>query len=295
MSFLRLIRISNLFIIAFTMYGVWYTQTHDKTPSIEFNLFILFTVLVAGAGNAINDYFDVKSDRINKPEKVVVEKSIKRRWAIIIHWGFNALALCISIYLSWRFSSWFYVFIHFFSTSLLWVYSVYLKQRLFWSNLSISILVAIIPLVSLKAIHDFGGVLICGSGNGLSGELHDLAPLIFIACFALIINFSREVIKDIQDMEGDTLRNVRSFPLVYGAEKARWIATGVTLLLIPIYLVGLFIGAFPSGWEFNILFTSALLLSMSILILQLLNAREKSMNLLLKLSLLLGSTSIYFL
>jgi 4-hydroxybenzoate polyprenyltransferase len=96
-------------------------------------------------------------------------------------------------------------------------------------------------------------------------------------------------------MEGDTLRNVRSFPLVYGAEKARWIATGVTLLLIPIYLVGLFIGAFPSGLEFNILFTSALLLSMSIMILQLLNAREKSMNLLLKLSLLLGSTSIYFL
>jgi 4-hydroxybenzoate polyprenyltransferase len=295
MSFLRLIRISNLFIIAFTMNGVWYAQTHDKTPSIEFNLFILFTVLVAGAGNAINDYFDVKSDRINKPEKIVIEKSIKRRWAIIIHWGFNALALGISIYLSWRFSSWFYVFIHFFSTSLLWVYSVYLKQRLFWSNLSISFLVAIIPMISLKAIHDFGGVLIYGSGHGISGELHDLVPLIFIACFALIINFSREVIKDIQDMEGDTLRNVRSFPLVYGAEKARWIATSVTLLLIPIYLVGLFIGAFPSGLEFNILFTSALLLSMSIMILQLLNAREKSMNLLLKLSLLLGSTSIYFL
>jgi 4-hydroxybenzoate polyprenyltransferase len=265
------------------MYGVWYTQTHDKTPSIEFNLFILFSVLVAGAGNAINDYFDVKSDRINKPEKVVVEKSIKRRWAIIIHWGFNALALCISIYLSWRFSSWFYVFIHFFSTSLLWVYSVYLKLRLFWSNLSISFLVAIIPMISLKAIQDLGW------------EPQDLFPLIFIACFALIINFSREVIKDIQDMEGDALRNVRSFPLVYGAEKARWMATGVTLLLIPIYLVGLFIGAFPSSWEFNILFTSALLLSMSILILQLLNAREKSMNLLLKLSLLLGSTSIYFL
>lgn len=295
MSFLRLIRISNLFIIAFTMYGVWYTQTHDKTPSIEFNLFILFTVLIAGAGNAINDYFDVKSDRINKPDKVVVEKSIKRRWAIIIHWGFNGLALGISIYLSWRFSSWFYVFIHFFSTSLLWVYSVYLKQRLFWSNLSISFLVAIIPLISLKAIQDFGGLLIYGTGNSVGGEQHDLVPLIFIACFALIINFSREVVKDIQDMEGDTLRNVRSFPLVYGKEKARWIATGVTLILIPVYIIGLITVAFPSGWEFNILFTGALLLSMSILILQLVNVHEKSMNLLLKLSLLLGSTSIYFL
>lgn len=283
MSFLRLIRISNLLIIAYTMYGVWYTQSHDKVPPNEFILFILFTVIVAGAGNAINDYFDVKSDRINKPEKIVIEKSIKRRWAIIIHWGFNALALCLSIYLSWRFSSWFYVFIHFFSTSLLWVYSVYLKQRLFWSNLSISVLVAIIPIISLKGIHDLGV------------ESHHLISLIFIACFALVINFSREVIKDIQDMEGDKLRNVRSIPLVFGIEKARWIATGVTLLLIPTYLIGIFLGAFQSGLEFNILFTSALLLSMSILILQLLKASEKSMNLLLKLSLLLGSTSIYFL
>jgi 4-hydroxybenzoate polyprenyltransferase len=265
------------------MYGVWYTQSHDKVPPNEFILFILFTVIVAGAGNAINDYFDVKSDRINKPEKIVIEKSIKRRWAIIIHWGFNALALCLSIYLSWRFSSWFYVFIHFFSTSLLWVYSVYLKQRLFWSNVSISVLVAIIPIISLKGIHDLGV------------ESHHLISLIFIACFALVINFSREVIKDIQDMEGDKLRNVRSIPLVFGIEKARWIATGVTLLLIPTYLIGIFLGAFQSGLEFNILFTSALLLSMSILILQLLKASEKSMNLLLKLSLLLGSTSIYFL
>ncbi len=283
MSFLRLIRISNLLIIAYTMYGVWYTQSHDKVPPNEFILFILFTVIVAGAGNAINDYFDVKSDRINKPEKIVIEKSIKRRWAIIIHWGFNALALCLSIYLSWRFSSWFYVFIHFFSTSLLWVYSVYLKQQLFWSNVSISVLVAIIPIISLKGIHDLGV------------ESHHLISLIFIACFALAINFSREVIKDIQDMEGDKLRNVRSIPLVFGIEKARWIATGVTLLLIPTYLIGIFLGAFQSGLEFNILFTSALLLSMSILILQLLKASEKSMNLLLKLSLLLGSISIYFL
>ena len=283
MSFLRLIRISNLLIIAYTMYGVWYMQSHDKVPPKEFILFILFTVIVAGAGNAINDYFDVKSDRINKPEKIVIEKSIKRRWAIIIHWGFNALALCISIYLSWRFSSWFYVFIHFFSTSLLWVYSVYLKQRLFWSNASISVLVAIIPIISLKGTHDLGV------------ESHHLISIILIACFALVINFSREIIKDIQDMEGDKVRNVRSIPLVFGSEKARWIATGVTLLLIPIYLIGLFFGAFPSGLEFNILFMSALLLSLSILILQLIKAQEKSMNLLLKLSLLLGSTSIYFL
>jgi len=55
MSFLRLIRISNLLIIAYTMYGVWNTQTHTNLPTNEFILFILFTVIVAGAGNAIND------------------------------------------------------------------------------------------------------------------------------------------------------------------------------------------------------------------------------------------------
>ena len=242
MSFFRLIRSINLIIIAFTMGGVWMSQTKNTIPAIEFVLFVVFTLLIAGAGNAINDYFDVRSDRINKPEKIVLEKTIKRRWAIIIHWVFNAIALVLSLYLSWRFKSWFYVFIHFFTTYLLWTYSVNLKRRLFWSNLSIALLVGIIPIIALKPIYDLGL------------QPNNLGPVLLFSLFAFLLNFSREIIKDIQDMEGDSLRNVRSIPIVYGRNKARWIATGISLLIVPIYLTGSLLDAFPTRTSFTIFF-----------------------------------------
>jgi 4-hydroxybenzoate polyprenyltransferase len=282
MSFFRLIRSINLIFIALTMAGVWISQTKNTIPAIEFVLFVVFTLLIAGAGNAINDYFDVRSDRINKPEKIVLEKTIKRRWAIIIHWVFNAIALVLSLYLSWRFKSWFYVFIHFFTTYLLWTYSVNLKRRLFWSNLSIALLVGIIPIIALKPIYDLGL------------QPNNLGPVLLFSLFAFLLNFSREIIKDIQDMEGDSLRNVRSFPIVYGRNKARWIATSISLLIVPIYLTGSLLDAFPTRASFNIFFNGAVCLGASILLFQLFHIQEKHITRLLKLSLFFGAIALYF-
>ena len=258
------------------------SQTKNTIPAIEFVLFVVFTLLIAGAGNAINDYFDVRSDRINKPEKIVLEKTIKRRWAIIIHWVFNAIALVLSLYLSWRFKSWFYVFIHFFTTYLLWTYSVNLKRRLFWSNLSIALLVGIIPIIALKPIYDLGL------------QPNNLGPVLLFSLFAFLLNFSREIIKDIQDMEGDSLRNVRSIPIVYGRNKARWIATGISLLIVPIYLTGSLLDAFPTHTSFTIFFTGAVCLGSSILLFQLFHIQEKHITRLLKLSLFFGAIALYF-
>ena len=283
MSFFRLIRSINLLLLALTMGGVWVSQTKNAIPVIEFILFIIFTLLVAGAGNAINDYFDVRSDRINKPEKIVLEKTIKRRWAIIIHWVFNAIALVLSLYLSWRFKSWFYVFIHFFTTYLLWTYSVNLKRRLFWSNLSIALLVGITPIIALKPIYDLGI------------QPNNLWPVLLFSVFAFLLNFSREIIKDIQDMKGDSLRNVRSLPIVYGSNKARWIATGISLLIVPIYLIGSLLDAFPTRTTFTIFFTGSVCLGASILLFQLFHVREKHIARVLKLSLFFGAIALYFL
>ena len=111
MGFIRLIRINNLLIIVITLIGVWYGSAHSlilNSQFISYLLMILFTILIAAAGNAINDYFDIKADRINRPKRQVIEKTIKKRWAIIIHWGFNLIALVISVYLSLRLHSWFY-------------------------------------------------------------------------------------------------------------------------------------------------------------------------------------------
>lgn len=283
MNFLRLIRSINLLLLALTMGGVWVSQTSNHHPPIEFYLLVVFTLLVAGAGNAINDYFDIRSDRINKPDKIVLGNTIKRRWAIIIHWVFNAIALFISLYLSWRFKSWFYVFVHFFTTSWLWTYSVNLKRRLIWSNISIALLVGITPIIALKPIYDLGI------------RPNNIGPILLFSVFAFLINFSREIIKDIQDVEGDALRNVRSIPIVYGRKKARWFATVIILILGPISLIGYLFDAFPTESYFSIFFTTSVCISLSILPLQLFDFNEKLIARVLKLSLFFGVIALYLL
>ena len=57
--------------------------------------------MIAAAGNIINDYFDVRADRINKPDRLIIGKYVKRRYAIVSHWGINLIAFIIAIYLSW--------------------------------------------------------------------------------------------------------------------------------------------------------------------------------------------------
>jgi len=105
-------------LIALTMVGVGYAIVPngiDLQTSINFNLFIICTLLIAAAGNTINDYFDVRADLKNKPDQVVIGKKLKKRWAIILHWGFNALAFGISIFLSMYYQTWFYMALHLFT------------------------------------------------------------------------------------------------------------------------------------------------------------------------------------
>lgn len=232
MGFFRLIRINNLFIIVLTLIGVWYGSAHSlllNSNFISYLLMILFTILIAGAGNAINDYFDVKADRINRPKRQVIEKTIKKRWAIIIHWGFNLIALVISIYLSIHLHSWFYVFIHLFATTLLWVYSIFLKRVYFISNLSISVLVALVPVLGYKTMLDLDLIIL------------DMRFPILLTLGAFVTNLTREIIKDVQDMEGDQKTHVKSIAVVSGKKVARRWAMAIQFLLVPLIVVSYFL------------------------------------------------------
>ena len=105
-SFLRLVRFTNLLIVAATIIGV--VALHSKINNVKmteflninFFLFVISTLLITAAGNIINDYFDIKADKVNKPNRLIVSKNIKRRWAIVLHFTFNLTAFLISLYLS---------------------------------------------------------------------------------------------------------------------------------------------------------------------------------------------------
>ena len=284
MGFLRLIRINNLLIIVITLIGVWYGSAHSlilNSQFISYLLMILFTILIAAAGNAINDYFDIKADRINRPKRQVIEKTIKKRWAIIIHWGFNLIALVISVYLSLRLHSWFYVFIHLSATTLLWVYSIFLKRVYFISNLSISFLVALVPILGYKTMFDL---------NVLTIDMRFPALLIL---GAFITNLTREIIKDIQDMEGDQKTHVKSIAIVSGKNIARRWAIATQFHIIPLTVASYFLINTDGFGVSEITYYASISIGVVALFSILLGIKENWVSLFLKISMIIGTLTFF--
>lgn len=239
--FLKLIRTKNLIIILMTMIGVaFYLIRSNYYQKVDFDLLdytllVFSTLIIAAAGNVINDYFDVKADRINKPEKVIISKFMKPRWAILLHWTFNLIAFLIAIYLSVKYSTLIFVFVHLVSINLLWFYSVQLKKKLIVSNVVVAFLTALVPLLCIwffKVLNESALPYSPYHEETWSQNL-DYSFVYFLAICAFIQNFAREINKDIHDIQGDLVTHVESLPIKIGKEKAAY----VTIALIQIPLI----------------------------------------------------------
>ena len=110
-TYLKLFRSGNLLFIILTEYALHYflivptlqsNGLHSIMTPLDMFLLILSTVLIAAGGYVINDYFDVNIDTINKPEKLYISKSIRRREAILLHQILSEIAILIGIYFAWR-------------------------------------------------------------------------------------------------------------------------------------------------------------------------------------------------
>jgi 4-hydroxybenzoate polyprenyltransferase len=250
--FLKLIRAKNLLIILMTMIGVAYylikTNSFQKVDFhyLDYFLLIFSTMIIAAAGNVINDYFDVKADRINKPEKVIISKFMKPRWAILWHWTFNLVAFLIAVYLSAKYETLIFVFVHLLSINLLWFYSVQLKRKLIISNLIIAFLTALVPLLSVwffKVLNESSIPFSPYREESWSTYL-DYSFVYFLAICAFIQNFAREINKDIHDIQGDMVAHVESLPMKIGKVKAAYL----TIILIQIPLILFIFGFYLFDW-----------------------------------------------
>jgi 4-hydroxybenzoate polyprenyltransferase len=250
--FLKLIRAKNLLIIVMTMIGVaYYLMKSNSYQKVDFHyldyfLLIFSTMIIAAAGNVINDYFDVKADRINKPEKVIISKFMKPRWAILWHWTFNLVAFLIAVYLSVKYETLIFVFVHLLSINLLWFYSVQLKRKLIISNLIIAFLTALVPLLSVwffKVLNESSIPFSPYREESWSTYL-DYSFVYFLAICAFIQNFAREINKDIHDIQGDMVAHVESLPMKIGKVKAAYL----TIILIQIPLILFIFGFYLFDW-----------------------------------------------
>ena len=251
-NFLKLIRAKNLIIILMTMVGVaFYLIRSNYYQKVDFNFFdylllIFSTMIIAAAGNVINDYFDVKADRINKPEKVIISKFMKPRWAILLHWTFNLIAFLIAIFLSIKYNTLIFAFVHLISINLLWFYSVQLKKKLILNNLIVAFLTALVPLLCVWFFKVLNESFIPYSPfieESWTQNL-DYSFVYFLAICAFVQNFAREINKDIHDVQGDLITHVESLPIKIGKEKAAYI----TIILIQIPLILFILSFYVFNW-----------------------------------------------
>lgn len=164
--------------------------------------------LVAAAGNIINDIYDIEIDRINRPNRPISSGRINKNEALFLFSLFNILALLIASYLSYK--------ILVFVTAtiiILFIYSAFLKKIQVVGNLIVAFCTALVFI--------YGGVV---AGN--------ITEAIIPAVFAFLINFIREILKDIEDVEGDKKLKLSTLPIKYGVLVSNRIILLVSLILI---------------------------------------------------------------
>jgi 4-hydroxybenzoate polyprenyltransferase len=245
-AFFRLIRSVNLLFIIFTQVLFQYvivvpmfSQTGMPSPALSTKYFILLclsSVLIAAAGYIINDYFDLNIDRINRPGKIVVEKVIKRRWAIMWHWIFSFAGVLLGFYLGWKLKVFWLGFANAACVAALWFYSTTFKRKLLSGNIIISLLTAWVVLVVGFITHYRLIMHMDEYGTFYTSKL--LRFTFLYAGFAFIICLVREVVKDMEDMGGDAKYGCRTMPIVWGVHVSKvFAATWLTVLTASLLIV----------------------------------------------------------
>lgn len=260
-GFLKLIRWPNLLIVVLTMILMRYfiietligkvqvdllgTSARNVSlvlqfPWYNFIILIAATVLITAGGYIINDYFDIKTDLINRGE-VIVGTRISRRLAMMWHTIFNILGVAGGFYISWC-AGYFWMGILFvIVTGLLYFYSASYKRQFLIGNIIVALLTAMVPVLVL--IYEWPALYTYYSIN--AREVPHLGFLFYwiggFALFAFLTTFAREMIKDIEDFEGDMTYGRNTLPVIIGVPGSKIVVISLIILTIAsLFLVWYF-------------------------------------------------------
>jgi 4-hydroxybenzoate polyprenyltransferase len=219
-SFLNLIRYKNLIFIGLTQlfikYGFFNSIGIDVVLSgFQFALLVLATISIAAGGNVINDIYDVDADLINKPNKLIVGKNISEKNAYRIFITLNILGVFSGFLLSNTIGKPGFAALFIIISALLYMYASMLKGILLVGNILISVLIALSILI--VGVFD---VLPAIEASNVDGQIVAMKVITHYACFAFFINLIREIVKDIQDINGDKNDGLNTLPIAIGRKRA---------------------------------------------------------------------------
>jgi 4-hydroxybenzoate polyprenyltransferase len=239
MSLLRLIRFPNLIIVALTQFLLYYKiilpalQTQQISPTLPFEqllLFILITVFITAGGYIINDIADVRIDLLNKPHRILIGRKISTATAYWLYFIVNLIGFLLAMYLALVGRRMSLLFIFPVAVVGLLAYSVWLKKRPLSGNILVSLYCAGVALIVWIAEAPALSQL---RAPALDRVTHLLT---YYAVFAFFSTLFREIVKDLEDAEGDAAAGARTVAIAWGVGAAKRLAGAVAGLLL-LYLL----------------------------------------------------------
>lgn len=295
MNFLKLIRYPNLLMLAFMQlifrYGFLKLQNIPLALNDwQYGLLVLSTVFIAAGGYVINNIFDQDTDNDNKPNNVIVGKSISETNAYSIYVALNITGVSIGFYLSNVIAKPGFAALFILIAATLYFYAINWKQMLLIGNFIVALLLSF--SVIIIGIFDLFPV-VNQSNQPLMANLFSI--LIDYAVFAFMINFIREIVKDLEDVNGDYNQGMRTLAITLGISRTAKVVS--ILSFIPVCAILLYINNYLMPLLFvtiyMLLFVVGPLLYFSIKIWSASSQKEfHVLSLLLKWILLFGILSI---
>ncbi len=207
-AYIKIARPINIIITFLVVVVAILISQKEQTELTTIILVSLAAALTAAAGNIINDIYDVESDKISHLDRVLVLGDLTKNEAWYEYLFFNFSSLLIAAYLSPIL-----LIIIIITIGLLFIYSSRLKRLPLVGNFVIALITALAFI--------YGGIAV-----------DNVQAAVIPAIFAFLINLIREIVKDIQDIEGDSKLNFKTFPIRFGINISKQLILLITIALI---------------------------------------------------------------
>jgi geranylgeranylglycerol-phosphate geranylgeranyltransferase len=225
---------------------------------------------IAGGANAINDYFDIEIDRVNKPLRPLPRGAITLNGVLLLWAVISFAGIAVNLFLNWGAFA-----IAVTAVVVLFLYSFYFKGTVLMGNVIVSCMTGLAFI--------YGGVV--------TGRIEYGVPP---AVFAFLTNMAREIIKDVEDMEGDRQQNAITFPIRFGARAALILAAIVLGALIISTILFYYFAFYSDIFLYIVLIIDCTVAYVAISMWR--DSTPKNMNrlsMILKIDMLIGLIAIY--
>ena len=208
LSIIKISRPLNLVIVYLSVLVAGFICSKDNAMPFQIFIAAASASFIAAAGYIINDYFDIKIDEINRRDRPLVSGLLSKKSAVIYYIFFSLAGLLFAAVINYT-----AFIVAGLTVMLLLLYSYKIKAITLLGNLSIAVLTGLTFI--------YGGI-----------SVNNVSFAVIPALFALLINFIREVVKDMEDIDGDTKNGIETFPSKFGFSYAKNFIVLVTVLLI---------------------------------------------------------------